>query len=374
MEAIGRLAAGVAHDFNNLLTVIGGYSSRALSRFKEQDPLHADLSEIRKAADRAASLTRHLLSFSRKQILQPQVLDLNGIVGEMDRMLHRLIGEDIRLLTILHPALACVKADAGQMEQVIMNLAVNARDAMPKGGTLTIETANVHLQEDIVQRHFNVPPGDYVLLAVTDSGIGMDSETQDRIFEPFFTTKPEGEGTGLGLSTVYGIVERSGGTIVVYSEVGRGSAFKVYLPRIEEAPARAKPMAAVTLPRGSETVLVAEDEDALRALVCAILREHGYKVLEARNGGEGLLLCEQYPGAIDLMVSDVVMPSMSGNELASRLSALRPAMRVLFMSGYTDASMVHHGMLVSGTAFLPKPFGPDALVLRVREALDVARG
>lgn len=370
MEAIGRLAAGVAHDFNNLLTVINGYSTLLLSRLSESDSMSAPLAQINRAGERAASLTRQLLAFSRKQILQPRVLDLNGIVADMNRMLQRLIGEDIDLVTVLDPNLGRIKADPGQIEQVVMNLVVNARDAMPKGGKLTIETANLELQETVTRRHFSVSPGSYVTLTITDSGIGMNQETQARIFEPFFTTKSQGEGTGLGLSTAYGIVSQSGGAIIVYSELGHGTSFKIYLPRDHEAPQRTKAPKAITDSRGSETILVVEDEAAVQALVCTVLEGQGYTVLRAGNGAEALQVCERHAGAIHLTISDVIMPELSGGDLAASLMALQPAMKILFMSGYTDTAIVHHGVLKPGTAFLEKPFGPETLARKVRQVLD----
>jgi PAS domain S-box-containing protein len=370
MEAIGRLAAGVAHDFNNLLTVVNGYCGMLLAQLKEHDSMYEEVSEINRAGERAATLTRQLLAFSRKQILKPCVIDLNTTVADMDRMLQRLIGEDVDLVTVLDPNLGTVDADPGQIEQVIMNLAVNARDAMPKGGKLTVETANVDLQESIIHRHVKMSPGAYVTLSVTDTGTGMDTETQVRIFEPFFTTKHHGEGTGLGLSTVYGIVQQSGGTILLYSEPGHGSTFKVYLPRVRKVAAHVDTARAVAQPRGSETILVVEDDDAVRNLICMILQKQGYAVLRGKNGGEGLLVCEQHAGKIDLMITDVIMPAMSGSDLAGRLKAVRPEMKVLYMSGYTDSAIVHHGVLAAGTPFLEKPFPPETVARKVREVLD----
>jgi PAS domain S-box-containing protein len=370
MEAIGRLAAGVAHDFNNLLTVVTGYCGILLGHFREEDPLYEGISEIAKASDRAIGLTRQLLAFSRKQVLQPRVLDLNTIVADMDRMLRRLIGEDIDLVTLLAPNLGAVNADPGQIEQVIMNLAINARDAMPKGGKLTIDTVDAEVQEVITHRRLKMPAGSYVVLSVTDTGSGMTPEIQERIFEPFFTTKNPGEGTGLGLSTVYGIVEQSGGTILVYSELGIGTTFRVYLPRVQRAAAPADVLKPAPPPRGSETILVVEDEDAVRALLCSILQKQGYVLLRARNGAEGLLVCEKYAGKIDLMMTDVIMPSMNGSDLAERLRSVRPGMRVLFMSGYTDAAIMHHGVLSAGAAFIEKPFTMQAVARKVREVLD----
>jgi two-component system, cell cycle sensor histidine kinase and response regulator CckA len=371
MEAVGRLAGGIAHDFNNLLTVITGYSQLTLRSLHAEDPLRDNIEEIKKAGDRAAALTRQLLTFSRKQVLQPKVLDLNAVVSEIEKMLRRLIGEDIELRTALQPELGHIKADPGQIEQVLMNLAVNARDAMPNGGKLTIETQNVSVDEDFVKQHIAVIPGSYVMLAVSDTGIGMNEETQQRIFEPFFTTKELGQGTGLGLSTVYGIVQQSGGGLWVYSEVGRGTTFKVYLPRVDEEAQVYKPgLPAPEALSGKETILLAEDEEIVRNLVREVLKSHGYKVLEAANGGAALLLCERHQGPIHLMITDVIMPEMSGRELTDRLAGLRPEMKVLYMSGYTDNAIADHGVLEAGKNFIQKPFSPDALVGKVREVLD----
>jgi PAS domain S-box-containing protein len=371
MEAVGKLAGGVAHDFNNLLTAITGHSEMCLRGLTSEDPLHRRLEQIKKAGDRAAALTRQLLAFSRKQILQPEVLDLNQIVIELNKMLQRLIGEDIDLFMGLGADLGKVKADPNQLGQVLMNLSVNARDAMPKGGKLTIETSNVHLSEEFASNHMSVPAGDYVMLAVSDTGFGMDAQTQARIFEPFFTTKEVGKGTGLGLATVYGIVKQSGGSIWVYSEVGRGTTFKIYLPCVEES---AEEVGAETskpeLLRGTETVLLVEDEEVVREMATDILRDSGYHVLEAKHGPEAITLCREYEGEIHLMLSDVVMPHMSGRELAEQLMPLRSSMKVLYMSGYTDDAIVHHGVLEEGTAFIGKPFSPDALARKVREVLD----
>jgi PAS domain S-box-containing protein len=371
MEAIGRLAGGVAHDFNNLLTAITGYTDILLIDLAEGDPLRDYLEQVQKAALRAAALTRQLLAFSRRQVLQPEVMDLNAAVADMEEMLRRLIGEDIDLITVLDPALGRVKADPGQIEQVIMNLAVNARDAMPRGGKLTIETANVELDEDYAGRHVAVRPGSYVMLAISDTGVGMTPEIQARIFEPFFTTKERGKGTGLGLSTVYGIVKQSGGNIWVYSEIGRGTTFKIYLPRVEgEIVSGDHTRAPIESYGGTETILLVEDDDLVRDLARRVLRKNGYTVLDAQNGGEALLLCEQHDGPIHLMVTDVVLPRMGARELAERLATLRPAMKVLYMSGYTDNAIVHHGTLDPGTAFLQKPFTPESLARKVREVLD----
>jgi PAS domain S-box-containing protein len=372
MEAVGKLAGGVAHDFNNLLTAINGHSDLALRRLEQDDPLYRKLEAIKKAGERAASLTRQLLAFSRKQILQPKVLDLNQVVFETNKMLQPLIGEDVDLFTRLTPDLGKVKADLGQIEQVLMNLAVNARDAMPRGGKLTIETSNVHLNEEYAKHHAAVVPGWYVMLAVSDNGCGMDAQTQKQIFEPFFTTKEVGRGTGLGLSTVYGIVKQSGGHIWVYSEVGRGTSFKIYLPcgerSAEETDASDDRIQVLT---GTETVLLVEDEEMVRDMTKEILQENGYQVLEAKHGHDALLIAEQYHGPIHLMLSDVVMPQMSGRELAEQLTPLRREMKVLYMSGYTDDAIVHHGVLDEGVAFIEKPFTPNGLASKLREVLNM---
>jgi PAS domain S-box-containing protein len=370
MEAIGRLAAGVAHDFNNLLTVIASYSALMLDDMGEDDAMYAGLREIEKAGEKAAALTRQLLAFCRKQVLEPKVLNINATVADMDRMLRRLIGEDIDLVTMLDPALGSIKADPGHIEQVVMNLAVNARDAMIRGGKLTIETANVEFDAAYTHRHVAVSPGAYVLLAMTDTGTGMDNETQARIFEPFFTTKSPGEGTGLGLATVYGIVQQSAGSILVYSELGHGTTFKIYLPRVQEAPvARESPVQPSQF-QGTETILVVEDEDVIRAMVCGVLKKSGYTVLEAKNGTEALLVAERYSSGIDLMISDVVMPSMGGGELVETLTASRPGIKVLFMSGYANNAIICNGVFTPNTAFLEKPFVPRTLSRKVREVLD----
>jgi signal transduction histidine kinase/ActR/RegA family two-component response regulator len=372
LEAVGQLAGGVAHDFNNLLTVITGYSDLILTQLKEDDPLRHKADEVRKAAERAASLTRQLLAFSRKQVLQPKVLDLNSLVAEMSKMLRRLIGEDIELILALKPALARIKADPGQVEQVLMNLLVNARDAMPQGGKMVVETAQAELSEAYADMHIAVTPGQYVMLAVSDTGEGMDAETQKHIFEPFFTTKEVGKGTGLGLATVYGIVKQSGGNIWVYSEKGRGTTFKIYLPRVEEEAEHQSGGERVERLRGTETILLVEDEAMVRKLTRSILEENGYRVLEAANGEEALRLCSQYQGPIHLMVTDVVMPLMNGRELAQRMLDSCREVRVLYMSGYTDDAIVHHGVLDPSTHFLEKPFTPDALARKVREVLEKA--
>jgi len=374
MEAVGRLAGGIAHDFNNLLMIIRGYSDLLLEELKPADSRRRALEEIRTAGERAAALTRQLLAFSRKQVLQPQILDLNAVVSNINTMLRRLIGEDIELTMLPGAALGRVQADPGQVEQVIMNLAVNACDAMPHGGKLTIETANVNLDEDYARRDGNAAPGPYVRLSVSDTGCGMDAETRARIFEPFFTTKEGGKGTGLGLATVYGIVKQSGGYIWVYSEVGQGTAFKIYLPRAPgSAEVRQQEEVQQTLPGGVETVLVAEDDPAVRALVCGALADRGYTVQEARDGREALAAARLYKGPIHLLLTDVVLPHMSGRRLAERLRAERPESRLLYMSGYTDDAVVSHGVSAGNVPFLQKPFSASALSRKVREVLDQPR-
>ena len=375
MEAIGQLAGGVAHDFNNLLTAINGYSSLALQRADPDDRIRGYLEEVKKAGERAANLTRQLLAFGRKQMLKPIPLNLNDVVSEMSKMLRRLIGEDICFDARFDPELKQIRADPGQIEQVLVNLVVNSRDAMPHGGTLTIETANFEIDHEFASRHLGLAPGKYVVLTVSDDGCGMDEKTRARIFEPFFTTKEKGRGTGLGLSTVYGIVKQSGGNVWVYSEPGDGTVFKVFLPQFQqqnEAPT--KPLIDLVPPRGSETILLVEDEDVVRGLARQILEQAGYHVLDARGGDEAIRLCRELRGPIDLLLTDVVMPETSGKEVADRLTELRPATRVLYMSGYTDDAIVHHGVLDSDVEFIQKPFTPVALAQKVREVLDVKVG
>ena len=371
MEAIGNLAGGIAHDFNNLLAAIMGYAEIIMMDFPANQPYHPYLQEIVKVANRGASLTRQLLAFSRKQIMQPRVFNLNEVVAEMDAMLRRLIGEDIDLVTILSPELEGVQADPAQIEQVIMNLAVNARDAMPTGGKLTIETANVHLDEAYAQHHHAVVPGPYVMLAMSDSGSGMDAETKSRIFEPFFTTKELGKGTGLGLATVYGIVKQSGGNIWIYSEPGQGTTFKIYLPRVvgDVESIKSESLPALHLP-GSETILVVEDNDNLREVICKTLGKQGYVVLEAANGKDALQIFDNRTWPIDLLLVDVVLPQMSGAEVVKRLQEFDPNLKVLYMSGYTNNAIVHHGVLDTDVAFLQKPFKGTALLLKIRDVLD----
>jgi PAS domain S-box-containing protein len=371
LEAIGRLAGGVAHDFNNILGVIIGYGELAQRQLGLEHPVRARVDQMVKAAERAAGLTRQLLAFSRQQVMQPSLLDLNAIVADTQRMLGRLIGEDVELVIHAAPDLGTVKADPGQIEQLILNLAVNARDAMLKGGSLTLETANVDVDEDYAAAHPPVTPGRCVMLAVSDTGSGMDQTTQQRIFEPFFTTKPEGQGTGLGLATVYGIVKQSGGYIWVYSEPGRGTTFKVYLPRVDE-PAETAPRAGLTAetPRGDETILLVEDTETLQEVIRETLEERGYTVLLASNGEEALALALARAGPIDLLLTDVVMPKLGGGDLAKLIAARRPEIRVLYMSGYTDGAILQHGVLREGVMLLEKPFTGDKLARAVREALD----
>jgi PAS domain S-box-containing protein len=375
MEAIGRLAGGVAHDFNNLLTIIKGNSQLSLMEMKADDPLRGNIEEIHKASDRAATLTRQLLAFSRRQILEMKVLDLNTTLRELEKMLHRVIGEDVELVTYMAEDLGRIKADPGQIEQVIMNLAVNARDAMPRGGKLTIETANLVLDEAYARRHVAVKPGHYVMLSVSDTGVGMTPEVKERIFEPFFTTKEKGKGTGLGLSTVYGIVKQSGGNIWVYSEPGQGATFKLYFPRVDEPlDEMEKKVVQEELSRGSETILVVEDNDEVRKLAVRVLEKQGYNVLEASTGEEALLLCKSWKEPIHLLLIDVVMPGMSGWELVEKLRYVRGDFKALFMSGYTDNTIAHHGVLEKGVNYIQKPFTVEGLARKVRGILNKRMG
>ena len=369
MEAVGRLAGGVAHDFNNLLTVIKGYSELMLDQVQPGDPLRAGVEEVKKAADRAAGLTRQLLAFSRKQVLAPRVLDLNFVDNNMAQLVRRLIGEDIELITTFDPQLGRTKADPGQTEQVVMNLAVNARDAMPHGGKITISTSNAALQANSLPQQ-TVVPGNYIRLDVSDTGTGMSPEVRTRIFEPFFTTKESGKGTGLGLSTVYGIVNQSGGYIDLESELGKGTTFSIYLPRADAAVEVAASSVPARPQRGTETILLVEDEDGVRALARQLLNKHGYSVLDARHSGEALLLCERHQGQIHLLLTDVILAQMSGRELADRLSKIRPEMRVLYMSGYSGDAVARHGISDFEGAFLQKPFNTESLIGKVREVLD----
>ncbi len=374
MEAIGRLAGGVAHDFNNLLTVITGYGQIVLERLPPTDPARELISEITKAGDRAAALTRQLLVFSRRQMITPRILDLNAVITDAGMMLRRLIGEDVELVYASDAGIWPVKADAGQIEQALMNLVVNARDALPHGGKITVETRNVHLDEHFAQGRSDVQPGAYVLLAVSDNGTGMTPDVKAHLFEPFFTTKEPGKGTGLGLATVYGIVKQAGGHIDVYSEPGLGTTFKLYFPRCDEGRrASGKSQHGLGLmPRGHETILLVEDEETVRALSRHILLDCGYQVLEAHQGEEAIRLASEHTGQIDLLVTDVVMPRLGGRAVADQLKQLHPQLKVLYLSGYTDDAVVRHGVLEQDVPFLQKPFTPAALAQRVREVLDAA--
>jgi PAS domain S-box-containing protein len=372
MEAVGRLTAGIAHDFNNLLTAINGFAELLAIALPTDHPAHHMAVKIQGAGKRAADLVSQLLAFSRKQMIQPQVLDLNEVVSSMDAMLQRIIGEDIELVSSPGSGLWPVSVDRTQIEQVIVNLAVNARDAMPHGGRLTIETGNVTLDSAYVARHLGAEVGDHVMLAITDTGIGMSAEVQARIFEPYFTTKEAGKGTGLGLAAVYGIVKQNRGNIWVYSEEGQGSTFKIYLPRVAQAAAQSSrpPAQTYNVPTGNETILLAEDSDVVRDLAVNVLRRQGYHVIEARDGSHALQAAADHDGPIHLLITDVVMPGMSGRALADRLLEQHPTMKVLFMSGYTENAIVHHGVLDPGMALLEKPFTPPALARRVRRILD----
>jgi two-component system, cell cycle sensor histidine kinase and response regulator CckA len=374
MEAIGRLAGGVAHDFNNLLSVVVGYAELALSTMAPDDAVRDDMAEIALAGRRATELTQQLLAFSRRQVLQTRVVDVNAVLLGLEKMLRRVLGEDVELELVRAPELDLVLTDPGQFEQVMLNLALNARDAMPTGGRLVIETSNVDLDPaDAIARFGNVT-GPSVMISVSDTGLGMTRATQARVFEPFFTTKEQGKGTGLGLATVYGVVQQSGGQIEVSSEPGHGSTFRVYLPRTTRTVSRETPAPpSLAAPQGSETILLVEDEDQVRTLARSLLRRSGYHVLEAQNGGEALLLCEQFPTRIDLLLTDVVMPRMSGRQLAERVIPMRPEIKVLFMSGYTDDAVLRHGVHEADVAYLQKPITPDRLLRKVRDVLDGVR-
>lgn len=372
MEAIGGLAGGIAHDFNNLLTVISGNCQLSLLELKEGDPLRGNVEEIKAAADRASSLTRQLLAFSRRQVLNMRVLDLNTIIRDLEKMLRRVIGEDIELVTCFADDLGMIKMDPGWIEQVIMNLAVNARDAMPGGGKLIIETANADLDDSYTHSHVTVKPGRYINLCVNDTGAGMPPEVKEHLFEPFFTTKDKGKGTGLGLSTVYGIIKQSGGDIWVNSEPGLGTTFNIHLPRVDEPVDNTRMrVTREEIPRGGgETILLVEDEEDVRRLAVRILQRQGYTVLEASCGKDALVLCKEHQGPIHLILTDVVMPGMSGRQLADQLIPLHPNLKVVYMSGYTDNAVIHHGVLEEGVNYIQKPFTIDGLMKRMREVLD----
>ncbi|HEY6181290.1 MAG TPA: response regulator [Terriglobales bacterium] len=372
MDAIGRLAGGVAHDFNNLLMVISAYAELMQDSLASGHPLLRNVHEIMRASKRAADLTRQLLAFGRKQMQALQLLDLNHVLKEIGKMLPRLIGEDIHLTIVQGRNIGCVKADPLQIEQIVMNLAANARDAMPAGGKLTIETAGINLDEDYVQKHSIVPIGDYVLLAVTDTGQGIAPEHLSHIFEPFYTTKAEGKGTGLGLATVYGIVKQNGGFIWVYSEPGLGTTFKIYLPRVKKEAGASKPTdkPVQEAPRGVETILLVEDENAVRQSTGQFLRLNGYTIVEAKDGEDALRVARSYSGTIDMMITDVVMPHLGGAKLAAQLASTRPAMKVLFVSGYAETTVLRHGAIDVTNSFLQKPFGLKSLAVKIRQVLD----
>ena len=370
METIGRLAGGVAHDFNNLLTIINGYSGLSLSELDQNDPLYASLEEIKKAGERAAALTQQLLAFSRKQVLAPRLLSVDGIIQEMQKMLARLVGEDVEVGLELNAAAAAVRADRSQLQQVLMNLVVNARDAMPTGGRLTIATRSVDGAAAIVGA---ASSAGWVLISVQDTGIGMDAKTLSHLFEPFFTTKKVGEGTGLGLSTVHGIIAQSGGCIEVDSALGEGTIFRIYLPLAAEFAGCAAAAGAESVPGGKETVLVVEDQETVRRYASAVLKRYGYRVFQVPSAGQALAICEREGERIDLVVTDVVMPNVSGRELAERLNKLRPGIKVLYMSGYTGDVVLRHGVREEDTPLLHKPFTPEDLARKVREVLGATR-
>lgn len=369
MEAVGRLAGGVAHDFNNMLTVISGYNRMILDELSPLDPLRGYAEEVLKAADRAGALTNQLLAFSRRQIIQPRVMNVNAVVGQTEKMLRRLLGEDIQLAFDLRAENGNIRADPNQIAQAIVNLAVNARDAMPTGGRISVETAAVDLDEHYVRTHLGVQPGEFVMIAMTDTGHGMDAATRLRIFEPFFTTKQQGKGTGLGLATVYGMVKQAGGDIWVYSEVGQGTTFKLYFPRVQEAVSDVGSAGKEGQATAGETVLVVEDEHSVRELTVKMLKQLGYVVLAAASGAEALEISSSYAGRIAALITDVVMPQMSGRQVADQLVAARPDLKVLYLSGYTENTVIHHGVLDNGVDFLPKPFSRETLGRKVREIL-----
>jgi len=369
MEAVGRLAGGVAHDFNNMLTVISGYNRMLLDELSPADPLRSYVEEALTAADRAAELTNQLLAFSRRQIMQPKVVNVNAVVKQSDKMLRRLIGEDIEVVFRLKDDVGNIKVDPGHLEQAIVNLAVNSRDAMPVGGRLTVETCNVHLDENYARSHVGVKAGEFVMIAVSDNGTGMDAATRQHIFEPFFTTKEKGKGTGLGLATVYGIVKQAGGDIWVYSELGQGTTFKLYFPRVLEESAETGAVEPARPAQSLETVLVVEDEQSVRDLTVKMLQKLGYRILTAASGAEAIEISRTHPGPIHLLLTDVVMPNMSGRQLADALRPHRPDMKVLFLSGYTEDTIVHHGVLDQGVQFLPKPFSREVLAKKLRDVL-----
>jgi len=371
MEAIGRLAGGVAHDFNNLIGAITGYTDILRDSLSPHDPLQGDIQQIKSACRQASKLTKQLLAFGRKQPSKPRVIDLNDLVNEMLKMIQRVIGEDIHVETKLESNLGAIKVDDNQLQQVLMNLAINARDAMPSGGTLTISTRNTKLMEKMDSNRWSVPPGDYVNLSVSDTGVGMSEDVIARVFEPFFTTKETGKGSGLGLSTAYGIVKQNRGSIRVKSAPGQGSVFNMYFPRVHGPVTRkVNKMSTAPMKTGTETVLVVEDEGIFRDLIVRILKRDGYKTLEAANGGEALMICEEHKEQIDLMLTDVIMPQMNGRKLVERTLPLHPEMKVLYMSGYTDDVIADHGVLEEGVEFIEKPFSANVLLNKVREVLD----
>jgi signal transduction histidine kinase/CheY-like chemotaxis protein len=373
LESVGRLAGGIAHDFNNMLTAINGYSDLTLRQLDLDDPLRANVEEIKKAGERSALLTRQLLAFSRRQVLKPKVIDLNQIVSDTSAMLRRMIGEDIELDICLSSDLGKVEADPGQLTQVITNLAVNSRDAMPNGGSITIEVSNQEIDENYAERHVGIKAGNYVMLAISDTGVGMSDEVKEHLFEPFFTTKETGQGTGLGLSTVYGIVKQSGGYVWVYSEPEHGSTVKVYLPRADKDIDEQMATGVSTEDlHGNETILLVEDEEIVRDLSKQILESCGYNVVEASDGAEASAICQQIDQKFDLLLTDVVMPKMSGRQLVQSLEHIRPGLKVLYMSGYTDDSIVRHGVICPGENYIQKPFTFNALASKVRKTLDTA--